>query len=176
MSKRKNNIDSLLAAIKRQALEESTTASVEGAKLSDVTKPAPRNAANPEAITPAAPQEPSRRIGQKVTIWMHDEDRKLVREIAAWLAGQGLRLSDSMVIRAALRFVKTGAGFFQRIGRASALDGSLQGRAYRVTVESVLSAKSCAQLTGARVRSWEAAQTNTAKPLSCRDGLGRAGL
>ena len=176
MSKRKNNVDSLLAAIKRQAPEESTTASIEPANSSDVAKSAPKNAARPEAIAPAERQEPNRRIGQKVTIWMHDQDRKLVRELAAWLAGQGLRPSDSMVIRAALRFVKTGAGFLQTYRQGLGPGWSLQGRAYRVTVESVLSAKSCAQLTGARVRSWEAAQTNTAKPLSCRDGLGRAGL
>jgi hypothetical protein len=122
MSKRKNNVDSLLAAIKRQAPKESTTASVERAKLSGAAKRPAKDDTKPEASPPAKGHETKRLIGQKVTIWMHDADRKLVRELAAWLAGQGLRPSDSMVIRAALRFVKTGGTFLETYQQASALD------------------------------------------------------
>lgn len=127
MSKRKNSVDSLLAAIKRQAPEESSPASSERTALSGAAKRFTKDDLKQEAITPAARAETNRRIGQKVTIWMHDEDRKLVRELAAWLAGQGLRPSDSMVIRAALRFVKTGGAFLETYRQASALDGRFKG-------------------------------------------------
>ena len=48
--------------------------------------------------------------------WMHDEDRKLIRELSAWLAGQGTRPSDSMVIRAAL-VARTGTVCWRHTGR-----------------------------------------------------------
>lgn len=66
------------------------------------------------------------RAGQPVQFWLHDEDRKLVRELAAWLAGQGLRPTDSMVIRAALRTAKTGGQLLEAYRQASRLDGRLK--------------------------------------------------
>ncbi len=57
---------------------------------------------------------------------MHDEDRKLVRELSAWLAGQGVRPSDSMVIRAALRLAKTGSGLLEAYWQAAKLDGRIK--------------------------------------------------
>ena len=57
---------------------------------------------------------------------MHDEDRKLIRELSAWLAGQGTRPSDSMVIRAALRLARTGNGLLEAYWQAAKLDGRLK--------------------------------------------------
>jgi len=51
---------------------------------------------------------------------------RLVRELAAWLAGQGVRPTDSLVIRAALRTAQTGAGLLQAYRRAAELDGRLK--------------------------------------------------
>jgi hypothetical protein len=61
-----------------------------------------------------------------VQFWLHDEDRRLVRELAAWLAGQGVRSTDSLVIRAALRTAKTGGEFLEAYQHASQLDGRLK--------------------------------------------------
>jgi len=77
----------------------------------------------------APPQRSERRrgrVGSPVQFWFHDEDRHLLRELAAWLAGQGLRPTDSMVIRAALRTAKTGGPFLQAYREASELDGRLK--------------------------------------------------
>lgn len=84
-------------------------------------KPLDAAAVLPAVSTPA-------RIGKPVQFWMHEEDRKLIRELAAWLAGQGIRSTDSMVVRAALRLVKTGPGFLEAYRNAAALDGRLKSR------------------------------------------------
>jgi hypothetical protein len=66
------------------------------------------------------------RAGKPVQFWIHEEDRRLLRELAAWLAGQGERPTDSMVIRCALRVTKTGAEFLKAYRDASQLDGRLK--------------------------------------------------
>jgi hypothetical protein len=68
------------------------------------------------------------RAGKPVQFWIHEEDRRLLRELAAWLAGQGERPTDSMVIRSALRVTKTGAEFLKAYRDASLLDGRLKQR------------------------------------------------
>jgi hypothetical protein len=47
--------------------------------------------------TGAAPQR-----GKAVNIYLHDADRVRIRELSAYLANEGLRVSDSQVIKAAL--------------------------------------------------------------------------
>jgi hypothetical protein len=71
-------------------------------------------------------ERPKSRVGSPVQFWFHEEDRKLLRELAAWIAGQGLRPSDSLVIRAAIRTAKTGGEFLQAYRRASEFDGRLK--------------------------------------------------
>jgi hypothetical protein len=44
--------------------------------------------------------------GSGTQFWLHDEDRKLIRELYAWLSNQGVRPNDSVVMRAALRMAK----------------------------------------------------------------------
>src|SRR5271170_1213329 len=113
--------DSLLAALKR-------------------TLPSAPPPDEPEAValTPVAPSEPKRkeprpavekpkpRKGKQVQFWFHEEDGKLVRELAAWLAGQGMRPTDSLVIRATLRTAQTGTGFLHAYRKAAELDGRLK--------------------------------------------------
>jgi hypothetical protein len=66
------------------------------------------------------------RIGKPVQFWLHEEDRKLIRELSAWLAGQGIRPSDSMVVRAALRMANPGAAWLDCYRSAALLDGRLK--------------------------------------------------
>jgi hypothetical protein len=40
--------------------------------------------------------------GKAVNIYLHDADHIRIRELAAYLANEGLRVSDSQVIKAAL--------------------------------------------------------------------------
>jgi hypothetical protein len=125
MSKPKNNVTDLLAAIKRQP----TVATPE--KVTEelvVPKPAEsKTRARVDAPKkPSAETKPKRRIGRAVQFWMHDDDIKLVRELSAWLAGQGIRPSDSLVIRAVLRTAKTGSGLLDAYAQAARLDGRLK--------------------------------------------------
>jgi hypothetical protein len=107
--------DSLLAAIQRKT-----------------STPAP---AAPSASLEAPPAEKaataasaSRKVGKPVQFWLHEGDRKIIRELAAWLAGQGIRPTDSMVVRAALRMAKTGPGLLECYRDAALLDGRLKSR------------------------------------------------
>lgn len=67
--------------------------------------------------------KPKSRVGRPVQFWMHDAERNLVRELSAWVAGQGIRPTDSMIIRAALRFARTGGEFLEAYREAAQLDG-----------------------------------------------------
>jgi hypothetical protein len=46
--------------------------------------------------------------GTKALIYFRPEDRKLIRDLSAFLAGQGLRVNDSLVIKSVLRAVRPG--------------------------------------------------------------------
>ena len=125
MKKPKNNVNDLLAAIKRQptnATPEKKIEEVPPAKPPETEKHSRTEA--PKRTAPAKKAE--NKMGKPVQFWMHDEDRKLVRELSAWLAGQGTRPSDSMVIRAALRFAKTGSGLLEAYWQAAKLDGRIK--------------------------------------------------
>jgi hypothetical protein len=86
---------------------------------SDGAEPGPKSAVSTGRATKS-------RAGKPVQFWIHEEDRRLLRELAAWLAGQGERPTDSMVIRSALRVTKTGAEFLKAYRDASLLDGRLK--------------------------------------------------
>lgn len=47
-----------------------------------------------------------KRTGKATNLYMGDAEMTKVRELAAWLQGQGIRTSDSRVICAAIRTVK----------------------------------------------------------------------
>jgi hypothetical protein len=127
MSKPKNNVKELLAAIKRQT-PENPPATIPMAELPQelpaAEEPVKKKAEKVDAASTG--KKPKSKMGHPVQFWMHDEDRKLVRELSAWLAGQGVRATDSMVIRATLRFAKTGSGLLEAYWQASRLDGRLK--------------------------------------------------
>ena len=125
MNKPKNNVNDLLAAIKRQptnATPEKPIEETPPVKQTEGKSPARRDTAQ----KPVAEKKPKRKIGRAVQFWMHDEDIKLVRELSAWLAGQGIRPSDSLVIRAVLRTAKAGSGLLDAYAQAAKLDGRLR--------------------------------------------------
>jgi hypothetical protein len=114
-------VTSLLDAIQRKTPENSTLAPESSAET--VTQPRSRR----HRISRAAATPPSTsKRGKPVQFWLHDEDRRLVRELAAWLAGQGVRSTDSLVVRAALRTAKTGGEFLEAYRHALQLDGRLK--------------------------------------------------
>jgi hypothetical protein len=118
MSKPKNNVNDLLATIKR------TPTSVPDV-IPELIAASERPVAAPvkRVERPAAKTDRKNRVGKAVQFWMHDEESGLVRELSAWVAGQGIRPTDSMIIRAALRFAKTGSAFLEAYKDAGQLDG-----------------------------------------------------
>jgi hypothetical protein len=125
MSRPKNNVNDLLAAIKRQATSptpEKTSGVSSPAKRQEIEEPVKRDI----STKPSIEKKISSKVGKPVQFWMHDEDRKLVRELSAWLAGQGIRPTDSMVIRAVLRVAKTGSGLLEAYWQAAKLDGRIK--------------------------------------------------
>ena len=89
MSKQKNNVNDLLAAIKRQptavTLEKVETEVIP--PKATVKEESVRSRTSGKTATKEA--APKSRVGKPVQFWMHDQDRKLVRELSAWLAGRG---------------------------------------------------------------------------------------
>jgi len=125
MSKQKNQVNDLLAAIKRQPT--TATPAKEEVEATPEKRPQSEEPAKRIVIKSAgADKKAKSRVGKPVQFWMHDDDRKLVRELSAWLAGQGLRPTDSMVIRAVLRLAKTGNGLIEAYWEAAKLDGRLK--------------------------------------------------
>ena len=113
--KKSKNVNELLAAIQRKA--PSAPAPVEPPAASKPSKDS------------AGPAPKQGRVGKPVQFWMHEEDRRILRELSAWLAGQGVRASDSLVIRTALRSAKTGSQLLDAYREAAKLDGRLKPRA-----------------------------------------------
>src|SRR5579863_2325457 len=101
-----SNVNNLLAAIQRKAPSAPATPEVAPAKAVVTSEAQPRRKAARRAQPPLTSR--STGGGKPVQFWLHDEDRQLVRELAAWLAGQGIRPTDTMVIRSILRTARTG--------------------------------------------------------------------
>lgn len=74
---------------------------------------------------------PGRRAGKPVQFWLHERDSKTVRHLAAWVASQGFRPSDSMIVRAALRIAKTDANLLAACREEALLDGRIRRPAPR---------------------------------------------
>jgi hypothetical protein len=96
------------------------------AALREAMPPAPRQI---EELAPAEKPELARHAakkkqrGENVHFYLNDEDKRLIRELSAYLAGQGERPSDSLIIRAVLRSAKTDSGLVKAFRTASQQDG-----------------------------------------------------
>jgi hypothetical protein len=121
-----SNVNSLLAAIQRKAPSAAASQEVPAPKIEPAAGAAPSRRKAVRREEPLTAPASRNRVGKPVQFWLHDEDRQLVRELAAWLAGQGIRTTDTMVIRSALRMAKTGGELLDAARQASQLDGRLK--------------------------------------------------
>ena len=71
----------------------------------------PQPAAEPKAATAAARVPASRpkpeaapRTGRGMQLYLDDTDRKIIHSLAVWFGSQDRRVSDSQVVKAAIRF------------------------------------------------------------------------
>jgi hypothetical protein len=119
MSTKPSRQDSLLAALQRKTSPNLS--------LAAATPPQPVEA-DAEPVHNAGRAEPARRMGKPIQFWLHDADRKTIRELSAWLAGQGIRPSDSMVVRAALQMARPGPQLLECYRGVASLDGRLKAR------------------------------------------------
>lgn len=83
--------------------------------------PAERKPASAAATVTRKPVAKAGR-GKRVTIFLHEGDRQLIRELMAYLAGQGRRVSESITIKAALRMAKPGADLLRAHEEAASQD------------------------------------------------------
>lgn len=126
MSKTKNNVNDLLAAIQRQPTRptsEKTSAAETALAKPQATEETRKREAHKK---PVAEKKAKSNKGQPVQFWLRDDDRNQIREFYAWLAGQGIRPTDSLVVRGALRLVKTGSAFLEACKEAAKLDSRLK--------------------------------------------------
>ena len=87
--------------------------------------PPPEPPATDQSQPRRAKTATSRRPGRDQHFWLHEEDRKLIRELAGWIGVQGERPSDSRIVRAALHIARTGDDFLRAYRQISELDARL---------------------------------------------------
>lgn len=68
------------------------------------------------------------RGGKAVQFWLHEDDRRQIRELAAYLSSQGERPTDSLIVRAALRVVQSDARLVAAFREALSQDGRYRPR------------------------------------------------
>jgi len=74
------------------------------AASSPVSTPLVQTTPVPGTTTPAA-----RPSGRFSSIYLNEQDQRLLRELSLWFAGQGLRINDTLVLRIALRAARPGS-------------------------------------------------------------------
>jgi hypothetical protein len=95
-------------------------------------KAAPRTAPErrPSLPRPARPGNAAPRgiRGKAIQLYLHPEDKKLIRELSVWLLAHRTRINDSLVIKSILRAAKTGPGLLAAYDDAVTVDGRLRAR------------------------------------------------
>ncbi len=77
--------------------------------------------------SPAAPK-PEQRVavttgrGKPMNLYLHPEDTQRIRSLAAYLTGQGFRVSDSQVVKAALRVASADSSLLSAFEQAVTAD------------------------------------------------------
>ena len=118
-AKKGSNFKDLLAAIQRQVPPSALASTVEAAQEEESTAPVPTSAKKAKAST-------ARKVAHKLQFYLHDDDRQTIRELSAWLAGQGIRASDSLIIRSALQMTRTGGDLLKTYRQLAERDGRLK--------------------------------------------------
>jgi hypothetical protein len=96
-------------------------------KTEPVIKPLAQPTTAPPALRPKPPAAtPVNGRGKPSQYWLHDEDRRALRSLAAWLAAQGERPTDSLVIRSVLQMATAGPKLLKAYRQAAQLDGRLK--------------------------------------------------
>jgi hypothetical protein len=62
------------------------------------------------------------KTGKRVNLYLRDTDVAKMRELNAYAAGQGIRTSDSLIVRATLLATTPGKGFLTALREAAAVD------------------------------------------------------
>jgi len=118
------------------------TPSVEPAPEAEVAQPTaahgragrrgPKKASGrPAARKATAP--PARTRGKPVQMYLHDEDQRLIRELAVWLAPHRKRINDSLIVKTALRAAKTGPELLAAYDDAVQVDGRTRRKGEKET-------------------------------------------
>jgi hypothetical protein len=81
------------------------------------TEPAAKRQPPPPAATPNGA------TGKTAAFWIDDEDRELLRQAAMLLLGAGIRPSDSLTLRAALRLLPMNTTFLDKARELVERDG-----------------------------------------------------
>ncbi len=107
----KNVLEELKSAIGKKMLPTATTAPpvVQDSAQPPTRKTAPRQRRQVTA-KPAPPPEAPRRSGRGVQFYLEDSDRKTIHRLAVWFGSQDRRVSDSQVVKTALRLADANQG------------------------------------------------------------------
>src|ERR1700693_5590323 len=141
-AKRQSKAESLRAAITAIATAPTIGAAPAPANQSEPISEAPETAASvsltesvitqPESISeprtrpkPRAVKAPKSRP-KPAQYYFYEEDRRAIRPLAAWLAGQGERPSAARVIRAVLQTARAGPDLLKAYRQTAQTDGRLR--------------------------------------------------
>jgi len=64
--------------------------------------------------------------GKPLNCWMHDDDIQRIRDLATFISSEGFRVSDSQVLKAALRIAKPDSRFLRAFEEVRDSDGRLK--------------------------------------------------
>jgi hypothetical protein len=141
-TKRQSKAESLRAAITAIATAPTIDAAPAPASQSEPMSEAPETAASasttqavvtqPESISEPRPRPKPRAVKapksrpRPAQYYFYEEDRRAIRTLAAWLAGQGERPSDARVIRAVLQTARAGPDLLKAYRQTAQTDGRLR--------------------------------------------------
>jgi hypothetical protein len=116
-----NKVKELLGVIK-QAPEASVA--LPASEPAPAARPARRKATAKPQRAPVV----ASKAGKVSPIYLYPEDKQLIRELAAELAKEGLRVNDSLVIRTALRTARSGPDLIAAYHEAAQIDQRLKAQ------------------------------------------------
>lgn len=120
---KKTMLADLQAAIAKQ-IKPHTEAPAPAKKETPPPAGAPKKSSATVEARPLAPPKAPVRSGRGVQFYLDDADRKIITNLAAFLGAQDRRMSDSQVIKAAVRFasISPSARFLEVCDEVRALD------------------------------------------------------
>lgn len=84
-------------------------------------KEAPHQVAVPDA-------DKAEKRSKAIAISLHPQDREKIRELSLWFSAQGAKITDSMIIRCALRLAEPGSALMDAYQQARQLDQRIKKR------------------------------------------------